>query len=88
MRFWRVIWLGSWAVIPRLLIIVAIAGLIFLGGIRWGEHGMRQCAIDFPHDGQCGLVGMEGDAFGALGGSIALLCGVIWIVLWARRRKK
>ena len=48
--------------------------------LEWGQHGARQCAIDYPHDGQCGLVAMEGMAFAMFATPAVFIAGTIFAI--------
>jgi len=71
----------------QLALLLAVALAIFWGGVRWGEHGATQCAIQYPHEGQCGLVAMEGDVIGVFGGVGLFIVGLIVIAVRAFRRQ-
>jgi hypothetical protein len=66
---------------------IGAALLVALGCVEWGQHGARQCAIDYPHEGQCGLVGMEGLAFAFLVAPTTLIAGV-GLAIWNWRRSR
>jgi hypothetical protein len=61
-------------------VILILAFAIFASGVMWGERGARQCAIDYPHEGQCGLVVMEGAAFGIFGATIVFVIGLVFVI--------
>jgi hypothetical protein len=61
-------------------VIPILAFAIFAAGVTWGERGARRCAIDYPHDGQCGLVVMEGAAFGVVGAAIIVVVGLVFVI--------
>ena len=71
----------------QVVLLLAISASVFWGCVRWGEHGAMQCAIQYPHEGQCGLVAMEGDAVGAFLGAGIFLVGLIVIAVLASRRR-
>jgi hypothetical protein len=59
------------------VLILALAAIA--GGVRYGNYEERQCAIEYPHEGQCGLEAMMGMAYGLVGGLAILVLGGIGI---------
>jgi hypothetical protein len=57
-------------------LIVVVATLTAWGFWDQGEHAARQCAVDYPHDGQCGLEAMKGDVLAAFFGGGVLVVGL------------
>jgi drug/metabolite transporter (DMT)-like permease len=50
-----------------------------------GNQGVQRCAVDYPHDGQCGLVAVMDDIYGFGLAGLILLVGVIVILRrWTR----
>lgn len=63
-----------------MLALLALAFSVFVTGIKCGELGAKQCAIDYPHDGQCGLVVMEGASFGAVEAIVTIVTGLVFLI--------
>jgi hypothetical protein len=60
--------------------VLALALALALCGYFYGQHEARQCAIDYSHDGQCGLEALAGLAFGVFGAIVVVALGgvAIW----------
>jgi nitrate reductase gamma subunit len=70
----------------QLLSVLCVAVAIGAGSVPYGFHDAHQCAVDYPHDGQCGLVVMMDVVFGLVGGVAVLVIGG-FIVLYQRAAK-
>jgi hypothetical protein len=62
--------------------VLAIAIGVFVGSVQKGNYDVRACAVEYPHDGQCGLEAMADDAVGALVALAILAGGMFWV--WRR----
>lgn len=75
-RSWwaRVIALPFWL---KFLLTVTLALAVARFCISRGFHNADECAIEYPHDGQCGLVAFGGYAVGIFLGAIILISGTL-----------
>ena len=71
----------------QLLCVLLVSFAIFMGSIPYGYHDARKCAIDYPHDGQCGLQAMVDWSFGLLFGVSTLVGGGL-LVAFRRARQR
>jgi hypothetical protein len=63
----------------QLFCVLVLAICFFAGSVPYGFHEARQCAVEYPHDGQCGLEVMACVVFGIVGGGAILLVGSLLI---------
>ena len=79
---------SKWGLAWRLLVALAAALGTFALCVWKGYRAADQCAIDYPHDGQCALAAMGGDIAGLLGGFIVLAIGVSIVLVRLGRRDR
>jgi 8-oxo-dGTP pyrophosphatase MutT (NUDIX family) len=72
----------------QLILLVVTAFAVAWCCVEVGQHSATQCAIDYPHEGQCGLEAMSGLAFGFVGGIAILVGGTAYIVIAAFKRRR
>jgi len=73
----------------QLALVALVAFLITKISIMLGAQAMRQCAVEYPHEGQCGLEGMAYESVGFLSAVILFIGGTIAaLVRWSRERNR